>query len=234
MPSFNIVKETVVDNSSFRVSSILSNFDLDTSHLKETFSGKIDIEGQEWKVGLIVGGSGTGKSTIAKEVFGNSYFCNFQYDSKAVIDNMPSEKKITEIEKAFTSVGFSSPPQWLRPYAVLSNGEKMRVDLARCLLSDQQLICFDEFTSVVDRDVAKTASYAISKGIKKLEKQFVAVSCHKDIIEWLEPDWIYDTDEKRFFSARVNSSTQKLNLKSLGLVTTVKKKYGNCSANIII
>ena len=197
MPSFDIVKEVCPPNT-FRAKSIIGNFDIDTSHISEHFSGNIDIEGAEWNVGLIVGGSGTGKSTIAKEVFGESYITDYKYEAMAVIDDMPKNKSLKEIEMAFTSVGFASPPSWLKPYGVLSNGEKMRVDLARSILEDRELVVFDEFTSVVNREVAKTASYAISKAVRKQGKRFVAIACHRDIVEWLEPDWVYDTDEKRF------------------------------------
>jgi GNAT superfamily N-acetyltransferase len=54
---------------------------------------------------------------------------------------------------------------------------------------------FDEYTSVVDRNVAKIASTALAKGIKtgKIPCRFVAVTCHYDILDWLEPDWVLDT-----------------------------------------
>jgi ABC-type Mn2+/Zn2+ transport system ATPase subunit len=170
MPSFNIVKEINPSNS-FRVESIKGNFDLELDHCKEIFKGNIDIEGKDWNIGLIVGGSGTGKSTIAKEVFGENYFNSYKYTSKSVIDDMPKNKKLKDIELAFTSVGFASPPSWLKPYDVLSNGEKMRVDLARNILEENEIIVFDEFTSVVNREVAKTSSYAISKAIRKQDKK---------------------------------------------------------------
>ena len=80
MPSFNIVKEINPSNS-FRVESIKGNFDLELEHCKEIFKGNIDIEGKDWNIGLIVGGSGTGKSTIAKEVFGENYFNSYKYTS---------------------------------------------------------------------------------------------------------------------------------------------------------
>src|SRR5699024_3879774 len=146
-------------------------------------------------IGLIVGGSGTGKSTIAKDVFPENYLRGYEYNAKSVIDDMPKDKGFKEITKIFTSVGFSSPPSWLKPYDVLSNGEKMRVDMARGILEEREMLVFDEFTSVVNREVAKTGSYAISKAVKRMGKKFVAVSCHNDIIDWLEPDWIYNTDE---------------------------------------
>lgn len=233
MPSFDIVKE-INPTYTFRVSSIINNFDLDIEHIREEFKGNIDIDGVKWNVGLIVGGSGTGKSTIAKECFGDYYIKGYEYSAASVVDDMPKSKSVKEIEKTFTSVGFASPPSWLKPYSVLSNGEKMRVDLARSILEEREIIVFDEFTSVVNREVAKTSSYAISKAVKKQGKKFIAVACHKDIIEWLEPDWIYDTDEKRFFIVRESTTARKSSLKYTGLTTQIKNKCGKSLGNIII
>ena len=126
----------------------------------------------EWSVGLIVGNSGTGKTTIAKELFPNAYITNFEYTHETILDDMPSNRSVEEITKAFNAVGFSSPPSWLKPSQVLSNGETMRCDLARAILTDDELFVFDEFTSVVDRQVAKVASIAIHKAIKRTEKKF--------------------------------------------------------------
>lgn len=234
MPRFDIVKE-VQPEKTFRAASIISNFDLDVEHIREHFAGNIDIENADWNVGLIVGGSGTGKSTIARECFPDAYESStYTYSAAAVVDDMPKGKSIKEIEMAFTSVGFASPPSWLKPYSVLSNGEKMRVDLARNILDDKDVIVFDEFTSVVNREVAKTSSYAISKAVRKQGKKFIAVACHRDIIEWLEPDWIYDTDEKRFFTLRESTTARESNLKYTGLTMQLKKRYGKSFGSIII
>jgi ABC-type ATPase with predicted acetyltransferase domain len=233
MPSFDIIKHVSPDET-FRVKSVIGAFDLDLDHVDEHFVGNIDIEGKDWNVGLIVGGSGTGKSTIAKEVFGRQYIFGFDYQAKSVIDDMPKEKSIKEVERAFTAVGFASPPSWLKPYSVLSNGEKMRVDLARSILEDRDIIVFDEFTSVVDRTVAKTAALAINKAVRREGKKFVAVACHRDIIEWLQPDWVYDTDEQNFFSSRESSTARQSNSKYTGLTTRLKSGYGTFFASITI
>lgn len=232
MPSFNIVRKAE-PKETFRVSSVLNAFDLSIDKVCETFKGSIDIEGKEWNVGLIVGSSGSGKSTIAKELFPDSYIFEQQYSEGSVIDDMPKEKSVKEITKAFTSVGFASPPSWLKPYSVLSNGEKMRCDLAKSILEEKEIVVFDEFTSVVNREVAKTGSFAIQKAIRKMNKKFVAVACHSDIIEWLQPDWIYNTDEQRFFFAQTNTNDPTSTLKYSGTQTT-RMKFGNPLKSITI
>lgn len=173
----------------------MADFDVKPEHSNERFKGEI-IYPENWQIGLIVGGSGTGKTTIAKQLYGELIEDDFEYTSAAVIDDMPGDD-VKTIQQMFYAVGFGSVPSWLKPYHVLSNGEKMRVDLARKLLSED-FIVFDEFTSVVDRQVAKTMCIAIKKALKRFpNKKFVAISCHYDIIEYLEPDWLFDTNEMK-------------------------------------
>lgn len=196
MPSFDIIKQ-VKPNKSYRVAAVMGKFDLQDNHIVERFKGEIDLS-NEWQIGAIVGRSGTGKSTIAKQLFNNSYITNFEYKADSLLDDMPKECGMEEITSAFNSVGFSSPPSWLKSYSILSNGEKMRVDLARAIISENDLIVFDEFTSVVDRNVAQLGSFAIQKAMRKTNKKFIAVSCHFDILDWLLPDWIFNTDSMSF------------------------------------
>lgn len=198
MPDFNIVRE-VKPLKSFRVASVIGKFDLQSESVKEEFKGSINFK-NDWQVGLIVGASGTGKTTIAKELFPDSYITNFEYKAETILDDMPTNLNVNEITKTFNSVGFSSPPSWLKPYSALSNGQKMRVDLAHSLLLDKDLIVFDEFTSVVDRNVAQIGSLAVQKSIRKTNKKFIAVTCHYDVEDWLQPDWVFNTDSMTFHS----------------------------------
>ena len=198
MPTFDIIKESK-PSKTFRVASVIGKFDLQSENIVEHFKGDINLP-EQWQVGLIVGKSGTGKTTIAKQLFPYSYVTSYEYTKETVLDDMPKECSVEQITSAFNSVGFSSPPSWLKPYSVLSNGQKMRVDLARAILEDQKFFVFDEFTSVVDRNVAEIGSFAMQKAIRKTDKQFIAVTCHFDVQDWLLPDWVFNTDTMTFQS----------------------------------
>jgi ABC-type ATPase with predicted acetyltransferase domain len=185
-------------DDSFRTKSIMSQYGLHDRKIVERFIGDLPLEGREWSIGVIVGNSATGKTTIAREIFPQSYINGFVYDQKNVLLDMPKSKTLEDITRVFTSVGFSSVPSWLKPYRVLSNGEKMRVDMARAILEEREMVVFDEFTSVIDREVAKIASWALSKCVRRIGKKFIAVTCHYDVIDWLEPDWVFDTNTMTF------------------------------------
>lgn len=153
----------------------------------------LPLHEREWNIGLIVGPSGCGKSTIARELFGDAYVNGFEWHgNKSLIDSFPDALSVKEITLLLSSVGFSSPPSWLRPFHVLSNGEQFRATIARTLAEKSDIAVVDEFTSVIDRTVAQIGSTAIAKTVRKRGGKFVAVSCHYDIEEWLDPDWVYE------------------------------------------
>jgi len=230
MPNFNIIRK-INPKETFRVSSVIGAFDLSPNNFTEEFNGNIDID-DNWQVGLIVGNSGTGKTTIAKELFSADYITQFSYGDNAVIDDMPKCRAVNEITKAFNNVGFSSPPSWIKPYSALSNGQRMRVDLANAILGDNNLIVFDEFISVVDRNVAKISSFAVQKAIRKTDKKFIAVTCHFDVEEWLLPDWVFNTNDMTFHDLR--NLKKKDPISHSEYTEQQTKTYGQCLLNIII
>jgi ABC-type lipoprotein export system ATPase subunit/GNAT superfamily N-acetyltransferase len=149
-----------------------------------------DCKTFDWNIGVIYGGSGTGKTTLLKE-FGKLTKIEFDY-SKALISNFDWLEP-DEATMLLSSIGLSSVPTWLRPFHTLSNGEQYRAELAYKIgkATENDVVLIDEYTSVVDRDVAKSMSFALQKYIKKYNKKIVLASCHFDIMEWLMPDWTY-------------------------------------------
>jgi energy-coupling factor transporter ATP-binding protein EcfA2 len=147
-----------------------------------------ELKNFNWNIGIILGGSGSGKTTILKKI-GNLKKVNFDFE-KPLISNFDwlEPKDATLL---LTSMGLSSVPTWLRPFNTLSNGEQYRATLAYLVASakDNEIILIDEYTSVVDRDVAKAMSFALQKYIRRENKRIILASCHYDILEWIMPDW---------------------------------------------
>ena len=155
----------------------------------------LPIDDMDWKIGLIVGPSGSGKTSMGKKIFpdGNFYEPTGWSDDKPIVDDIAPDGDFNEVTAALAAVGLGDVPTWLRPYAVLSNGQKFRADLAKIIAEKPKQVVVDEFTSVVDRQIAKFGATAFSKSWKRNGGQCVLLSCHYDIVDWVEPDWVFDT-----------------------------------------
>jgi len=213
MPEANIqVSSPIIPTP--RALQLAGMFDIppaERSELKWTV--KLPLEEKDWQIGAIIGPSGCGKSTIARKLFGDSMVPEYAWPKdKCVLDGFPEGMPNKTIVELLSSVGFSSPPSWLRPFHVLSIGEQFRVTLARLLAeTGDGLAVMDEFTSTVDRQVAQIGSAALAKTIRRGKGKFIAVTCHRDILEWLAPDWYYDpaADHFEFFFADGPASSSK-------------------------
>jgi len=180
-------------------------FDVPPSE-RSALSWEVDlpIEEDDWNVGLIVGPSGSGKTTVARNLFPRQIIKGFRWDKRrSILDDFPDAMGVKEVVGLLTAVGFGSPPAWLRPFAVLSNGEQFRVTVARAMAETQDTVVIDEFTSVVDRQVAKVASHAVQKTIRRQKRKLIAISCHYDILQWLQPDWVYQSHTREFARRRL-------------------------------
>lgn len=190
---------------SFRSECVAGMFDVPVQKkLSKIWEVDMPIEDLEWSVGVIVGPSGSGKTTIGKAAFPNAKLFDGSrhdnWDSNCFLDDFKKDLLINDITGSLSQVGFSSPPGWMLPFSALSNGQKFRTEIARLILeaNTDDIIMIDEFTSVVDREVAKVCSFAVQKMIRRAGKQMIALSCHYDILEWLEPDWVYYADTGEF------------------------------------
>ena len=144
---------------------------------------------------LIVGTSGSGKTTILRTVDDPQPIA--VDNAKSVIENFSTPERGEEL---LLACGLRTIPVWFRAPATLSNGEYHRFEIAVGL--DQGHCIIDEFTSVVDRDTAKSLALSVRKYFDRNPGVLYIASCHRDIIDWLDPDWVYDTDLQKLDNRR--------------------------------
>jgi GNAT superfamily N-acetyltransferase len=176
-------------------------FDLPpTSRAVRSWQVSLPLEERPWHIGLFVGPSGSGKSTIARALFSNAATdgAGPWPEHSAILDGFPATMSIKSITRHLCAVGLSSPPSWLKPFHVLSTGERFRAELARLLAYSPALAVMDEYSSSVDRTAAQIASAALAKVVRATDRKFIAVTCHEDVEAWLDPDWIYRPDMDSF------------------------------------
>lgn len=171
------------------------DFDFDGLNKFYPFEFPEILKTLDFNIIVITGASGSGKSTFSK-YFGTENRPVWD-NNKAIISNFDNPDDAVE---RLGAVGLNSIPTWCKPRNVLSVGEGFRADLARQIKSN---CVIDEFTSTVDRNVALSCSKSVSKYIRNNNlKHCVFVSCHKDFIDTLCPDYVIDLDDEVIYDTR--------------------------------
>jgi GNAT superfamily N-acetyltransferase/ABC-type iron transport system FetAB ATPase subunit len=188
-----LISDTPIDELT---QALVEPFDYSAEHAELFYPYKLPLDfPTDFGVGIIVGASGTGKSTLLSE-FGEPVFPKWEPDM-TIASHFTDP---TDANERLSAAGLMSVPDWVKPFAVLSNGQKFRANLARQLINNAVI---DEYTSVVDRNVAKAASSGLARYVRKNGvRGIVLATVHRDIIEYLEPDWIIDTDRGLWTSGR--------------------------------
>jgi GNAT superfamily N-acetyltransferase len=182
------------DHQSYRSARVKSLFNVEDGSRFELVAD-LPIEDKPWSLGLVVGPSGSGKTSIGRKIFGSPKALSRPRwpADKPIIDAIAADGDFYDATTALSAVGLGSVPAWLRPYRVLSNGEQFRADLAKTVCERPRRIVIDEFTSVVDRQIARIGALSFGKAWRRTPGQAVLLSCHYDVIDWLDPDWVFDT-----------------------------------------
>jgi len=189
---------------SFRTQKAANSVDL---NLEEKLSHELSISAdtkEDYSIGLILGASGSGKTTLAKKIFGENCLISELDQSAPIIDQFDKKYTYDECVDFLTGVGLTSIPCWIKPVYTLSNGQKARAEIALQVANKPitEEIVIDEWTSVVDRTVAKIMSQNIKKLASKIKRKITLISCHYDVIEWLSPDWVIDCNTSQYVNYR--------------------------------
>ena len=193
------VRNCCSDFDSYRAARVKSLFNAE-SGCDFSFDAELDLSG-DWQIGVVVGPSGSGKTSIGRLIFGEPapFWEPAWPDDRPIVDAIAPSGSFDDVTAALGSVGLGTVPTWLRPYPVLSNGEKFRADLARLVVEAPDQAIVDEFTSVVDRQIAKFGALAFAKAWRRTKgKRVVLLTPHYDVVEWIEPDWAFDTAKRGF------------------------------------
>lgn len=197
------VDQNVPVATSYRASRVKSLFNAtDDQATRFTLDADLDIDldNGDWSIGVIAGPSGTGKTSLGRQLWGGDklYTGDGWPKDKPIVDGIAPDGSFDDVTAALASAGLGDVPVWLRPYGVLSMGQKFRADLAKVLAEKPDKVVFDEFTSVVDRQIAKIGAGAFAKSWRRTGGKAVLLTCHYDILDWVEPDWVFDTASRRF------------------------------------
>lgn len=181
--------------NTYRAARVKSLFNCE-SGADFSLDADLPVDDTGWKIGVVVGPSGSGKTSIGKKIWPDIGIYDgdqgWPHD-QPIIEAIAPDGNFDAVTGALSAVGLGSVPAWLRPYHALSNGEKFRAGMARVIAEGRRQIIVDEFTSVVDRQIAKIGAAAFSRAWKRGGGQAVLLSCHYDILDWVEPDWVFDT-----------------------------------------
>lgn len=197
------VRNRCSDFKSYRAARVKSlfnaesgcNFDLDAD---------LAIDDGAWQVGVVVGPSGSGKTSIGRQLAGEAGLWAPEWPAdRPIVEAIAPEGDFDAVTGALASVGLGDVPAWLRPFPALSNGEQFRANLARLVSEAPALAVVDEFTSVVDRQIARIGAMAFAKAWRRTPGKAVLLTCHYDVIDWLEPDWVFDTATGEFARGRL-------------------------------
>lgn len=200
------VHNKVSDFNSYRAARVKSLFNAKNGCNFDLEIDDVDLSG-DWTIGVVVGPSGSGKTSIGKMIFGENKIHDYHDgwdNTKPIIDCIAPDGDFNEVTGALANVGLGDVPAWLRPFYVLSNGEQFRAGLARVVCEKPQEIVIDEFTSVIDRQIAKIGSQAFQKAWRRGNPtgKCVLLTPHYDILDWVQPDWVIDTKTKTFSKER--------------------------------
>lgn len=189
------VRNNCSEFNTYRAARVKSLFNCE-SGADFSLDAELPIEDESWKIGVVVGPSGSGKTSIGRTIWPEVGIYDGDKDwpgDKPIVEAISPGGDFDNVTGALAAVGLGSVPAWLRPYHALSNGERFRAGLARIIAEGRDRVIIDEFTSVVDRQIAKVGAAAFSKSWKRGGGQAVLLSCHYDILDWVEPDWVFDT-----------------------------------------
>ena len=189
------------------VRSIMECFGLEGEVLNNHILGPIDIEASGGNIFFITGTSGSGKSVLLNSLdpaYKSDYLDinriipgHYKYSAGWMHDiesDLPMIEYFSQnwgMEKAISALnqaGLSEAFVYLKPYKLLSRGQRYRARLAELALGDAQVWLIDEFGADLDPLTARIVANNLKKHVIKYKRiAFVAAANHMHYLDALRP-----------------------------------------------
>lgn len=117
----------------YRAARVKSLFNVDSgAHFD--LDADLPIEGADWAIGLVVGPSGSGKSSIGARLFGpGALWSGAPWpDDAPIIEALAPGASFEAVTGALTAVGLGSVPAWLRPWRGLASASPSAIIPRSC------------------------------------------------------------------------------------------------------
>jgi energy-coupling factor transporter ATP-binding protein EcfA2 len=184
--------ETTPKRPTCSTSYIQGMFGIDFNSGPNVIARDVEIDYRPGQIVLFVGPSGSGKSSLlrAAAVQEPGAVCldhSFD-DSRAIIDTLGPDPR--QAAGRLSVCGLSEAMLMLRTPGELSDGQRYRYALARCLASGTDSIVADEWCATLDEVTARVISYNVRRLADTRGVGFMLAGTREDIIDDLQPDLI--------------------------------------------
>lgn len=184
-----------------RVLEIAEAFGLGLDDKEFVVFDQQDIEVRQGDVVYVTGQSGSGKSTVLKELktqmeAGGLHvedIDRINLENKPLIDQIG--KNTTEALNFLSIAGLNDAYLFIRKPGELSDGQRYRFRLAKLIESGAKVWVADEFLAVLDRTTACVIAFNLQKIARKVGATLIVATTHMDMVSDLAPDLFI---EKRY------------------------------------
>lgn len=180
-----------------RVLDVAEMFGLGLDDKQFTVLDGLKLDIKQGDVVYITGQSGSGKSTVLKELRQEyekrgvkvAVASEIEMIDQPIVDQIyPGNKLLSKTLELFSFVGLSDANLFLRKPSELSDGQRYRFMLAKMIESGAQVWMADEFLALLDRVTAKVIAYNIQKIARKVGATLIVATTHRDMVDDLAPD----------------------------------------------
>ncbi|WP_320195590.1 ATP-binding cassette domain-containing protein [Agrobacterium rosae] len=205
-----VARHEVIDNKTNRM--VMNAFGVTSQTLLFPVIKEISFDAQRGTTVFISGASGTGKSVLLTSldpsfksnsliqlgVVGPQYRAEWLTSLPDDLGLFEFLSSISSSERAFdvlSKVGLSEATLFLKPFSLLSRGQRYRAMLARLMLSDSDVWLIDEFCSDLDPLSAGLLADRLRKTVRAEGKiAFLAAANHGHFINALKPAQVVKLD----------------------------------------